>query len=71
MERLIKHITQGLQACSTEELELVLTVLEFKEEEVSKARAKGRLGVLRLINHYLYGTNWRRRPTKERMSGRR
>ena len=62
MERLIQDVTQGLQGCSKEELDEVLVILEFKEEEVSKARAKGRLGLLRLINSYLYGDDLAETP---------
>lgn len=62
MERLIQDVTQALQGCIKEELDEVLAILDFEEEVVSKARAKGRLGLLRLINLYLYGDDLAETP---------
>ena len=62
MERLIQDVCQGLQGCSKEELDKLLVILELNEEEVSKARVKGRLGLLRLVNSYLYGDDLTETP---------
>ena len=62
MERLIQEATQGLQGSSEEELKNVLVILGFKEEVVSKARSRGRLGLLRLVNRHLFSDELAEEP---------